>query len=174
MENPELIKGSRYQRILPEPYFFEYRNDEAAQRARKDIEDNLYRFYPQKTLAEKLMKYNNTRLQYLLKLYYHLNSEQGIYFIYKSACKAYIIDNSRSGENFFYQTLWTNIQNFFITFHADFVSTLYCYWFFDRNSENISGASNFCSNYFKWLSKNLAEKGEVSFEEVREKLRSIL
>jgi hypothetical protein len=120
------------------------------------------------------MKYNNTRLQYLLKLYYHQNSEQGIYFIYKSACKAYKIDNSRPGENFFYQTLWTNIQNFFITFHADFVSTLYCYWFFDRNSENISGASNFCGNYFKWLSKNLAEKGEVSFEEVREKLRSIL
>jgi hypothetical protein len=59
-------------------------------------------------------------------------------------------------------------------FHADFVSTLYCYWFFDRNSENISGASNFCDNYFRWLSKSLAEKGEVSFEEVREKLRSIL
>ena len=175
MQNSELIKGSRYQRILPEPYFFEYRNDEAVQRARKDIEDYYNNIsYSQEKLAEKLMKYNNTRLQYLLKLYYHQNSEQGIYFIYKSACKAYKIENFRPGEIFFYETLWTDIQNFFITFHADFVSTLYCYWFFDRNSENINGASNFCDNYFKWLSKGLAEKGEVSFEEVREKLRSML
>jgi hypothetical protein len=84
MQNKELIKGSRYQRILPEPYFFEYRNDEAVQRARKDLEDYYNFSYAQKILAEKLMKYSNTRLQYLLKLYYRQNSEQGIYFIPES------------------------------------------------------------------------------------------
>jgi hypothetical protein len=80
----KLVKGSRYQRLLPEPYFFKYRNDEAVQKARKDIEyyyDNLP--YPLEAVAEKLIKYSNTRLRYLLKLYYQQNSEQGIYFIYK-------------------------------------------------------------------------------------------
>jgi hypothetical protein len=49
-------------------------------------------------------------------------------------------------------------RNFFITFHVDFISTCYFYWFIDRNYENINNASKFCDNYFKWLSKNLAEK----------------
>jgi hypothetical protein len=82
MQNQELVKGSRYQRLFPEPYFFEYRNDEASQKARKDLEyyyNNIS--YSQEKLVEKLMKYNNTHLQYLLKLYYRQNSEQGIYFI---------------------------------------------------------------------------------------------
>jgi hypothetical protein len=39
MQNPELVKGSRCQRLFPEPCFFEYRNDEAAREARKDIEN---------------------------------------------------------------------------------------------------------------------------------------
>ena len=173
MQNSELIKGSRYQRIFPEPYLLEHRNDEAAQTAKKDIKDNL--FYSQEKIVEKLMKYSNTRLQYLLKLYYQRNSEQGIYFIYKSACTTYkTYNNSWFSEASLNKTLWTDIQSFFITFHADFISTCYCYWFFDRNSENITGASNFCSNYFRWLSKGLSEKGEVSFEEVRDKLRSLL
>jgi hypothetical protein len=174
MQNPELVKGSRYQRLFPEPYFLEYRNDEAVQSARKDMEDyyDNHFSYTQEKIAEELMKYNNTRLRYLLKLYYRRNSEQGIYFIYKSAYKAGN-KNYRPPEVFLYKTLWTDIRDFFTVFHADFISTCYCYWFFDRNSENINNASKFCDDYFKWLSKNLAEKGEVSFEEVREKLRSM-
>jgi hypothetical protein len=39
MQNSELIKGSRYQRLFPEPYFFEYRNDEAIQETKRDIKD---------------------------------------------------------------------------------------------------------------------------------------
>jgi hypothetical protein len=179
MQNSELIRRSRYQRILPEPYFFQYRNDEAIQEVRKDIED-YYNHFPythtqeaQEKIAEELMKYGNTRLQYLLKLYYQQNSVQGIYFIYKSACRAGN-NHYRLTEAFLYKTLWTDIKDFFITFHADFVSTCYCYWFFDRNPENINGASRFCDDYFKWLSKSLSEKAKVSFEEVYGKLRSML
>jgi hypothetical protein len=166
MTNSELIKGSRYQRLI-EPYFFTYRNDEAVQIARKDIEDYYDTVsYSQKELVEKLMKYNNTRLQYLLRLYYHKNY-QGIYFIYKSVYRAY-----NYPEAFLYKTLWTDIKNFFIEFHADFISSFN--WFFKRNPENINNASKFCDDYFKWLSKILAEKRKVSFEEVREKLISML
>jgi hypothetical protein len=176
MQNPEMVKESRYQLLLPEPYFLEYRNDEAVKKARKDIEnyyENIGSYYTQEKIAEELMKYNNTRLRYLLKLYYQRNSEQGIYFIYKSAYKAGN-NNYRPTEAFLYKTLWTDIRDFFTVFHADFISTCYCYWFFDRNSENINNASKFCDDYFKWLSKSLAEKGEVSFEEVCEKLKSLL
>jgi hypothetical protein len=82
MQNSELIKGSHYQLLLPEPYFFKYRNDEAVQRARKDIEDyyDYHLPYTQEKVTEKLMKYNSTRLQYLLKFYRQV-SEQCIYFI---------------------------------------------------------------------------------------------
>jgi 3',5'-cyclic AMP phosphodiesterase CpdA len=175
MQNSKLVKGSRYQNLLPESYFFKYRNDEAVQKARKDIEDYYdYHFpYTQEKIVEELMKYNNTRLQYLLKLYYQQNSNQGIYFIYKSAYKNGN-NTHRLSESLLYKTLWTDVRDFFTVFHADFISTCYCYWFFDRNTENINTASKFCDDYFKWLSKNLAEKGEVSFEEVREKLRSML
>jgi hypothetical protein len=175
MQNRELVKGSRYQRLLPEPYFFEYRNDEAIREVRKDIEDYYDNHFPytQEKVVEELMKYNNTRLRYLLKLYYQQNSDQGIYFIYKSACKAGN-RHYRPSEIFLYKTLWTDIKDFFIAFHADFVSTCYCYWFFDRNFENIDYASKFCDDYFKWLSKSLAERGEVSYEEVRKELRSLL
>jgi hypothetical protein len=171
MENSELVKGNRYQHILPEPGLLEYRNDEAVQTARRDIEDNFYKYNPQE-VVQKLMKFNNTRLQYLLKLYYQChNPDQYIYFIYQSAYKTY---NFGFTEAYLYKTLWTDIQDFFIPFHADFISTLYCYWFFSRNSENITNASKFCDGYFKWLSKSLSEKGKVSFEEVREKLISML
>jgi hypothetical protein len=176
MQNLELVKGSRYQRLLPEPYFLEYRNDEAVQRMREDIENyykNIESYYTQGKIAEELMKYNNTHLRYLLKLYYQRNSEQGIYFIYKSAYKAGN-KNYWPTETFLYKTLWTDIRDFFTVFHADFVSTCYCYWFFDRNGENINNASKFCDDYFKWLSKSLAEKGWVSFEKVRTKLKSML
>jgi hypothetical protein len=64
MKNPEMVKGSRYQRLLLEPYFFTYRNDEAVQRARKDMEDyyDNHLSYTQEKLVGELMKYNNTRL----------------------------------------------------------------------------------------------------------------
>jgi hypothetical protein len=171
MQNLELIKGSRYQRIFPEPYFFEYRNDEAAQEAKKDIEDyyDNHLPYTQGKLVEELMKFNNTRLRYLLKLYYQRNSEQGIYFIYKSACKAGN-NNYRPSETFLYKTLWVDIKDFFMEFHADFVSTCYL----DRNPESIDNAYKFCDDYFKWLSKSLNEKGKASFEEVRGKLMNML
>jgi DNA repair photolyase len=167
MTNSGLIKGSRYQRFI-EPYFFTYRNDRAARIARKDLEDDYGNIiYSSEKIAEKLMKYSNARLQYLLKLYYHKNY-QGIYFIYKSAYKAY-----RSTEAFLYKTLWTDIQDFFIEFHADFVSTGCFNWSFKRNPD-INNVSKLCDDYFKWLSKNLAEKENVSFEEVKEKLMSML
>jgi hypothetical protein len=124
MQNPELVKGSRYQRLFHEPYFFEYMNDEAAQIVGKDIEDYYNRSYThtQEKIADELMKYNNTRLRYLLKLYYQQNSGQGIYFIYKSAYRA---GNNyyRPSESFLYKTLWTDIKDFFIAFHADFITT---------------------------------------------------
>jgi hypothetical protein len=171
MKNSGLIKGSRYQRLI-EPYFFMYRNDEAAQQVRRDMEDYYDGVsYSLEELVEKLMKYNNTRLRCLLKLYYR-KDYQGIYFIYKSAYRSY-----NSSEAFLYKTLWTDIKDFFIEFHADFVSTTlyhYLYYgFFDRNPESINNASEFCDDYFKWLSKTLAEKRKVSFEEVREKLMSM-
>jgi hypothetical protein len=111
MQNQELIKGSRYQRLFPEPYFFEYRNYEAVQEARKDIKhyyDNHTFIYTYEKIVEELTKYNNTRLQYLLKLYYQRNLQQGIYFIYKSACKN---GNKwyRLSEAVIYKILWTDI-----------------------------------------------------------------
>jgi hypothetical protein len=172
MQNLELIKGSRYQRIFPEPYFFEYRNDEASRETKKDIEDyyDNHLAYTQEKLVEELMRYNNTRLRYLLKLYYRQNSEQDIYFIYKSIYRAGN-KNYRPEETFLYKTIWTDIKDFFIAFHADFVSTCYL---FNRNHKNIDNASRFCEDYFKWLSKVLAGKGKVSFEEVRDKLKNML
>jgi hypothetical protein len=111
MRNIELIKGGRYQRLLPESYFFECRNDEAIQRVRKDIEDYYENHFPytQEKVVEELMKYNTTRLRYLLKLYYQQNSDQGIYFIYKSAYRAGN-NKYRPTEAFLYKTLWTDIR----------------------------------------------------------------
>jgi hypothetical protein len=144
-----------------------YRNDKAARIARKDLEDDYGNIiYSPEKIVEKLMKYNNTHLQYLLRLYYHKNY-QGIYFIYKSADKAY-----KSTEAFLYKTLWTDIKEFFIEFNADFISSFN--WFLKRNPENINNASKFCDDYFKWLSKNLAEKEKGSFEEVKKELMSTL
>ena len=81
----ELIKGSRYQRIFPKGYFLQRRHDESFKKAIDDIDDHydqIFRTtYNYETTAEKLMKYNNTRLQYLLKLYYQRRSEQGIHYI---------------------------------------------------------------------------------------------
>jgi hypothetical protein len=77
-------------------------------------------------------------------------------------------------EDFLYKTLWTDIEDFFRLFHADFIKTCYCSWFFDRNPENLNNASKFCDDYFKWLSKNLSEKGKVSFEEVQQELERLL
>ena len=58
----ELIKGSRYQRILPEGYFSPRRQDESFKQAMKDVEEYYDKlFYTNyEATAEKLMKYNNT------------------------------------------------------------------------------------------------------------------
>jgi hypothetical protein len=69
MQNIELVKGSRFQRVFPEPYF--YGPKIHTEEARKDIE-NYYdklSYSSLEAIAEQLMKYNNTRLQYLLKCY---------------------------------------------------------------------------------------------------------
>jgi hypothetical protein len=173
----EIIKRSRFQRYYPESYFYRdlRRQDEAAQTAREDLEnyyDKLYYSYSysMETVKEKMMEYNNTRLQYLLTLYYFRHNTQGhMYFVYKSAyraCKGY--------QTFLYRFLWTDIKDFFWIFHLDFVATFKPKRWFTRNYENFEGASKFCDSYFKWLSQKLSEKGKVSFEEVQGELEKLL
>ena len=129
--------------------------------------------YNYEATAEKLMKHNNTRLQYLLKLYSQRRSEQGIHYIYKSACRTYKYWNDfPPSQDYLYKILWTDIRDFFWPFHADFVSVFRKY--FDSHLENSNNASKFCDDYFKWLSQKLSEKGKVSFEEVEGELKRLL
>jgi hypothetical protein len=180
MQNIELVKGSRFQRVFPEPYF--YAPAIRIDGIRKDIE-NYYdklSYSSLETIAEQLMKYNNTRLQYLLKLYYKQQSypeqDRSIYFIYKSAAMPYKYFNTCPTQIFFYDTLWADIKSFFITFHADFVSACLSsvYHHFKRRLENFGSAFNFCDAYFNWLSQKLSEKGKVSLKEIEEELITLL
>jgi hypothetical protein len=126
------------------------------------------------------MKYNNTRLQCLLKLYYKQqpNSAQdhNIYFVYKSVFKTYKYGNNWPSQYFLYKTLWTDIKDFFAVFYLDFVSIYLSsgYRHFNRKPENYSPVFKFCDDYFKWLSQKFSEKGKVSFEEVREKIIELI
>jgi hypothetical protein len=180
MKDFELIKGSRFQRVFPEPYFYgpKIHTEEAG----KDIE-NYYdklSYSSLEAIAGRLMKYNNTRLQYLLKLYYKQQSyseqDRSIYFIHKSAAMSYKYFNACPTQKFFYDTLWTDIKYFFSAFHADFVAACLSpvYHHFKRRIENFNAAFNFCDAYFKWLSQKLSEKGKVSFNEVEEELKRLL
>jgi hypothetical protein len=173
MQNLELIKGSRYQRSYPEPYFCHYRQNKAMIDARNDIDsyfDKLYGSYD--FIQERLTRYNNTRLQYLLILYYYRqNTKSNIHIVYKSIQRAAY---NRYEQAFLYKTLWTDIKDFFGLFHADFTSTYKRWWFTRNHIENFNETSKFCDDYFKWLSQKLAEKGNVSFEEVYEKLKRML
>jgi hypothetical protein len=180
MQNIELVKGSRFQRVFPEPYF--YAPKIHTEEAGKDIE-NYYdklSYSSLEAIAEQLMKYNNTRLQYLLKLYYKQQSypeqDRSIYFIYKSAAMSYKYFNTCPTQLFFYKTLWTDIKRFFVAFHADFVATCLSsvYHHFKRRLENFGPAFNFCDAYFNWLSQKLSEKGKASFNEVEEELITLL
>jgi hypothetical protein len=120
------MEGSRFQRIFPEPCFYEPKRQ--IEEFRKDIEayyDKLS--YPLDAIAEKIMKYNNTRLQYLLKLYYKQQpkstQDHNVYFVYKSASKTYKYGNIWPPLAFLYKTLWTDIKDFFTVFYLDFIKT---------------------------------------------------
>jgi hypothetical protein len=199
MQEMEIIKRSRFQRLFPESALLGYGEHQGLpEEIRKSLEiyiDNYY-YLPefskhyfdrlqdsQDFIKQNLMRYNNTRLQYLLTLYYYRRNchmKYYIYIVYRSAYRIYrhclsttnyYIEPAYLEQPLLYQFLWTDIKDFFWTFHADF---LLVNSHFTGNSADVYKAAEFCDSYFKRLSQKLPEKGKVSFEEVQEELERLL
>jgi hypothetical protein len=137
--------------------------------------------YPETVIIQKLLQYDDARLEHLLKLYYYKNLNSGQYIhswistVYKSTIRTYKNNktNKLPTQDFLYKNLWINAEDCYKEHHDGFLDSLISEGY-PKIQSDIKGSAEFCALYFQWLSQELSEKGKVSFDEVKNKLQSLL
>jgi hypothetical protein len=138
--------------------------------------------YPKDKIINKLMQFDDLRLEHLLKLYYYKNLDNKDYVhtwinsVYKGSIRTYKDDSTNKWpeQSFLYENLWLNTEDAYKEHHNGFLETFLHKGFPEIENPDIQGSANFCASYFRWLSQKWSEKGEVTLPEVEEKILSLL
>jgi hypothetical protein len=133
--------------------------------------------YPPSLIISKLLQYDDALLEHLLKLYYFKNYIKGwTNTVYKCIIRTYKNNktNKWPTKEFLYRNLWENEKDAFLEHHNGYLTTFSTFKNLPKVQSNIEGATTFCESYFKWLSKELSKKGNVTLPEVTQKIESLL
>jgi hypothetical protein len=137
--------------------------------------------YSKTVIIQKLLQYDGARLEHLLKLYYYKNLNSGQYIpswintVYKSTIRTYKNNktNKLPTQKFLYENLWVNAEDCYEGHHNGFLESLISLGY-PKVQSNVEGSAKFCASYFQWLARELSRKGEVSLDEVENKLKYLL
>jgi hypothetical protein len=137
--------------------------------------------YSLEVIRNKLLQYDDARLEHLLKLYYFRSFKQYLHTwistVYKCTIRTYK-DNTTNKwptQDELYKTLWEDEKDAYKEHHDGYIETFASYKKLPKiEKSDVEGSLLFCEEYFKWLAKILSEKGNVTIKEVEEKLLSLL